>query len=115
MVENDKGVYLGKVDDTTGRRLIKLMEGGNRYSATAISAIEDRLSVMLREIFQHPSQEGRLSFPTRGSLLLKPYSSEADLEIEESKLHIGGDEDIGVEDEENGKPVEASLDEETED
>jgi len=115
VVENDKGVYLGKVDDTTGRRLIKLMEGGNRYSTIAISAIEGRLSVMLREIFQHPSQEGRLSFPTRGSLLLKPYSSEAGLEIEESKLHIGGDEDTGVEDEENGEPVEANLDEETED
>ncbi|MBG7616814.1 MAG: hypothetical protein IZT57_00385, partial [Chloroflexi bacterium] len=51
--------------------------------------------------FQHPSQEGRLSFPARGSLTLKPYTNEADLGLDESELHIGGDEDIIDDDEED--------------
>jgi len=100
IIKDDEGVYLGKVDVTTGRRLIKLLEGGNRYSATAISSAEDKLTIILREVFQHPSQEGRLSFPARGSLTLKPYTSETDLGLDESELHIGGDEDIIDDDEE---------------
>ena len=58
---------LGQVDSRHAWRLIKLMAGGNQYEATIISSAEDRLTVIIREVFQHPSQAGQLSFPSRGT------------------------------------------------
>ena len=46
-------------------RLAKLMNGGNRYSATVVSADDKKVAVMIREIYQHPSQSGQISFPVR--------------------------------------------------
>jgi len=76
LVEDSKGRYLGKVEANHSRRLVKLINGGNQYSVTVISASEDRLVVIIRETYQHPSQSGRLSFPGRGSLSLRPYIDE---------------------------------------
>ena len=66
VVENGLGEYVGQVDPRHGQRLIKLMEGGNRYSAAVVSSTaEGKVTVMIREIYQDPSQAGRLSFPPR--------------------------------------------------
>ena len=67
LIENDRGEYLGQVGPKHGQRLIKLMEGGNQYSAAIVRASEEVLTVIIREVFQDPSQVGRLSFPTRGT------------------------------------------------
>lgn len=75
-VENSSGAYLGRVEPAHSRRVAKLIKGGNQYSVIVISALEDRLVVIIREIHQHPSQSGRLSFPARGSLSLRPYTDE---------------------------------------
>lgn len=75
-VENSRGSYLGRVETAHSRRLVKLINGGNEYSVTVIGASENRLVVIIRETFQHPSQSGRLSFPARGSLSLRPYTDE---------------------------------------
>jgi len=66
VVENCKDEYLGLVDARVGKRLIKLTKGGNQYSATVISSAADKLTIIIRETFQHPSQAGVLSFPSRG-------------------------------------------------
>jgi hypothetical protein len=34
------------------------------------------IAVIIRETYQHPSQEGQLSFPSRGMGSLKPYVSD---------------------------------------
>lgn len=66
VVDNSSGHYIGQVDPRNGQRLVKLMEGGNKYSAAVVSATaEGNLSVMIRETYQDPSQAGRLSFPQR--------------------------------------------------
>ena len=66
VVENGLGEYVGQVDPRHGQRLIKLMEGGNRYSAAVVSATaEGSVTVMISETYQDPSQAGRLSFPPR--------------------------------------------------
>lgn len=66
MVDNNAGQYIGQVDPRNGQRLIKLMEGGNQYSAAVVSATaEGNVSVIIRETYQDPSQVGRLSFPQR--------------------------------------------------
>ncbi|MFH1032281.1 MAG: tetratricopeptide repeat protein [Chloroflexota bacterium] len=69
VAENSKGEYLGLVEPKHGQRLIRLIEGGNKYETAIVSANEDGVSVIVREVYQHPSQAGRLSFPVRtGSL-----------------------------------------------
>ena len=65
IVENEREEYLGMVEPQHGFRLAKLMEGGNQYSATIVSVDDSRVKVMVREIFQHASQIGRLSFPAK--------------------------------------------------
>ncbi len=73
VVENDLGEYLGQVETKHAQRLIKLMEGGNQYTAAIISAAEEAVTVIIREVFQHPSQTGRLSFPPRATEGVRSY------------------------------------------
>ncbi|MFH1016266.1 MAG: tetratricopeptide repeat protein [Chloroflexota bacterium] len=73
VVENDLGEYLGQVETKHAQRLIKLMEGGNQYTAAIVSAAEEAVTVIIREVFQHPSQTGRLSFPPRATEDVRSY------------------------------------------
>ena len=75
-VENGRGEYLGQVEPKHGQRLIKLMEGGNRYTAAIVSSMEDKVTVIIREIYQEPSQAGQLSFPSKVVEGLRPYISD---------------------------------------
>jgi hypothetical protein len=73
MVESADGEYIGEVDPKLGLRLIKLMRGGNKYSAVITRISEDKGKVMIKEVFQHPSQAGRPSFPPRATDDFRPY------------------------------------------
>ncbi|MBA7539178.1 hypothetical protein ES705_31457 [subsurface metagenome] len=88
IVENGRGEYLGQVVPKHGQRLVKLMEGGNKYAAAILSSTEDKVSVIIREVYQHPSQVGRPSFPPKGVEGLRPYISDRiirrELEYEEA-------------------------------
>jgi len=88
IVENGRGEYLGQVVPKHGQRLIKLMEGGNKYEAAILSSTEDKVSVIIREVYQAPSQVGRPSFPPKGIEGLRPYISDRiirrELEYEEA-------------------------------
>ncbi len=87
-VENGRGEYLGQVTSTFGQRLIKLMRGGNRYEAAILSSMADKISIIIREVYQDPSQVGRPSFPPRGSEGPRPHVSDRiirrELEYEEA-------------------------------
>jgi len=72
VVENSRGEYLGLVEPRHGQRLIKLMEGGNKYSAAILSSAEDKATVVIREVYQDPGQAGQLSFPSKGLEGLRP-------------------------------------------
>ena len=72
IVENSGGEYLGQVEPRHGQRLLKLMEGGNKYIATIIRSSEEAATIIIREVYQHPSQAGRPSFPSRGPESLRP-------------------------------------------
>lgn len=67
LVSDGQGDYLGRVEPRHERRLVKLIEGGNQYEAAAVSVREDRVKVIIREVYQHPSQVGQPSFPPRPS------------------------------------------------
>jgi hypothetical protein len=102
IVENGRGEYLGQVNPRYGQQLIKLMEGGNKYTAAIISSTEEMVTVIIREVYQDPSQVGRLSFPSRGGEGLRPYVGDRiirrELEYEEALPEepgytiIGGEE-----------------------
>ena len=57
---------IGSVEPRIGLRLLKLMASGNRYEAaiTAIGESNAELTIIIREIFTHPSNFGKVSFPT---------------------------------------------------
>jgi tetratricopeptide (TPR) repeat protein len=62
IVVSQSGEYLGEVEPRQGLRLIKLMQGGNRYDVAILNIEEDTVHVIIKEVYQHPSQVGRPSF-----------------------------------------------------
>ena len=76
VVENGRGEYLGQAGPKDGQRLIRLIEGGNRYAVAIVSAAADRVTVIIREIYQDPSQANHPSFPVKGFKSPRPYISE---------------------------------------
>ena len=99
VVENGRGEYLGRVEPKHAQRLIRLMLGGNKYSAVVVKSTAEGMTVMARETFQHPSQAGKLSFPPRGMEEFRPYVGDKLLKLPEDEEEdesgytiIGGDE-----------------------
>ena len=118
IVENSSGQYLGEVEPKHGPRLIRLVRGGNEYSAAIVSSTEDQVTVIVREIYQHPSQTGQLSFPLRSLEGLQPYVSDRilrrELRYEEELVEEPGYTIIGSEGETELLPeesLEAEVDE----
>lgn len=77
MVENKRDEYLGEVEPEYGLRLIKLIGGGNRYAAAILSVERDGVRVIIKEEYQHPSQEGHLSFPVKATKHLLLHAKES--------------------------------------
>jgi tetratricopeptide (TPR) repeat protein len=65
IVESKHGEYLGQVEPRIGVRLSKLINGGTRYTAAIASSADSEVKVIITEVFQHPSQAGRPSFPAK--------------------------------------------------
>jgi hypothetical protein len=86
LVENTRGEHLGEVEPKLGLRLLKLMQGGNQYAAALTSLANATGRVIIKEVYQHPSQAGRPSFPATGPEVVRPY-------IRESILKHGTEEE----------------------
>jgi hypothetical protein len=121
LVENGRGEYLGQVSPRHAQRLTKLMLGGNRYTAAVVSSVMDMMTIIIREIYQDPSQVGKLSFPPKGLEEVHPYVSDQlyklDSEYEEDDEEsgytiIGGDEIEVLPEESAGVDDDAANDEE---
>ena len=65
VVNTSDGRYLGKLQRRLGRRLHKLMTGGNRYEAAVVGLYSSGLSVILRETDKAPSLRNVVSFPAQ--------------------------------------------------
>ena len=57
--------YLGRVEPKLARRLVRLMQAGNRYEAAVIGVKDEGTSIIIRETFRHPSLQKVCSFPSR--------------------------------------------------
>ena len=93
-VESGRGEYLGQIEPRYSQRLIKLMRGGNDYSAAIISSAEDKITLIIKEVYQDPSQAGQLSFPPRTVETVRPYVSDRvirrKLEYEDESMEAPG-------------------------
>jgi tetratricopeptide (TPR) repeat protein len=116
-VYDEQGQYVGKVEPKLARRLIELMQGGNRYTAAVTTVSERSASIIIRETYQHPSQRGKLSFPPRAlpAGTYRPYMREGALRygLEEEGLYDYDTEDMDLELEE-AEEEELGYDEEEE-
>ena len=56
---------LGLVPSNMARRLLCLMSGGNRYEGAVSGTANGAVRVVLREVYQHPSQRAKVSFPAQ--------------------------------------------------
>jgi hypothetical protein len=61
---------VGLVEPRVGTRLLKLMDTGNRYEAAITVIHEDEVRIIIREVFAHPANFGKVSFP--GSTAARP-------------------------------------------
>jgi len=77
IVTNESGEYLGEVEPRQGLRLIKLMRGGNRYDAAILNVEEHKVQVIIKEVYQHPSQVGRPSFLVKATEHLRTRIKES--------------------------------------
>ena len=119
MAENSRGEYLGRVEPRHAQRLTRLILGGNQYTATVVRSTSDMVTVIIREIYQDPSQAGRLSFPPKGLEEVRPYVSDKIFKLEEEEeaeeesgyTIIGGDEVEVLPDESAGADDDAISDE----
>lgn len=63
-------VNVGHVEPRVGNRLAKLIRGGNRYEAAITMMDRDDVRILVREVFAHPDNFGKVSFP--GSVAARP-------------------------------------------
>jgi tetratricopeptide (TPR) repeat protein len=89
-VEDVHGVYLGLVPAKQGQRLIKLMDGGNKYTAAVVASNENSISIIIRETYQDPGQTDQVSFPARRLEEIQPYVTDRVFQSE-----FEGDEEMG--------------------
>ena len=56
-------VEIGQVEPRVGARIGKLMKGGNRYEAAITVVNGDEVRIIIREVFAHRDNFGKVSFP----------------------------------------------------
>jgi len=79
--------YLGQVEPKLANRLIRLMNGGNRYQAAVIRVKEQGITIIIREIYRHPSLHDVCPFPSKGRGDNRVYLGESLMRyIEDSEL-----------------------------
>ena len=118
LIAHSNGVRIGVVEPRVAARLLKLIADGNKYAAGVTSLGDKDVRIILREIFQDPTNYGKVSFPTAAkSTDLRPYTKgtlvREEMELEEDLEDDEEDEEI--EDLDRVLPPEATSDEAFED
>ena len=108
------GVRVGVVEPRVAARLLKLMADGNKYAAGVTSLGDKDVRIIIREIFQDPTNYGKVSVPTAAkSTDLRPYTKgtlvREEMELEEDLEDDEEDEEI--EDLDRVLPPESTSDE----
>ncbi len=91
-VNTPDGQYLGTLQRRLGRRVNRLIAGGNRYEAAVVGVDPDGLSVILRETGQAPALRHVVSFPAQVS---EPQRIEPMADTDEFMPSPPADPDLG--------------------
>lgn len=91
-VADSGGTYLGQIEPRLASRIIRLTKGGNRYEAAVTHVGQQELTVIVREVFKHPSQSNAVSFPQKSDRGYQVYLPNTVLGYEAD----GDAEDSGV-------------------
>jgi len=91
------GTPVGSVEPRIAGRLLKLIATGNRYEA-AITAVHEggtEVTVIIREVFTHPDNLGKVSFPTVAGSAggVRPYIKGTALRYDDDDEEVEADED----------------------
>ena len=97
--QTSRGVSLGEVDTKIARRLVPLMETGNRYSAAVARLEDERVEIILRETYQAAENARKSSFPlAKGGRReeFRPYAKDSllasrEIELEPARRRRRGD------------------------
>ena len=88
---------IGSVEPRIAARLLKLIAGGNRYDAaiTTVHEAGGEVLIMIREVFTHPNNFGKVSFPTQGQAAtsVRPYMKGSALRYDDDDEVDEADED----------------------
>jgi tetratricopeptide (TPR) repeat protein len=96
LAETSRGVALGAVESKLSHRLRPLMETGNRYSAAVARVEDERIELIVREIFQAPENSRKSSFPVVRAARrdeFRPYAKESLLSERGADDEVFGDGD----------------------
>jgi tetratricopeptide (TPR) repeat protein len=118
LIAHSNSVRIGVVEPRVAARLLKLIADGNKYAAGVTSLGDKDVRIILREIFQDPTNYGKVSFPTAAkSTDLRPYTKgtlvREEMDLEEDLEDDEEDEEI--EDLDRVLPPESTSDEAFED
>lgn len=96
MVQDTDSDILGYVEPKLGSRLARFIQQGNVYGGIVLSVSHDKISVIIRETYQHPTLSGVSSFPTavrdqyrssfRDAILRYDIESESEEDDEEEPI-----------------------------
>ena len=101
LIAFSNNVRIGVVEPRVAARLLKLIADGNKYAAGVTSLGDKDVRLIIREIFQDPSNYGKVSFPTAAkSTDLRPYTK-GTLVREDEELEDDLEDDIEDEEIEN--------------
>jgi tetratricopeptide (TPR) repeat protein len=78
-IDTVRGVRIGSLEPKLARRLIKFIQGGNRYQAGVTSCEGVTVRIIVREVYQDPKFAGKPSFPItrKRDVEFRPYARES--------------------------------------
>jgi hypothetical protein len=88
---------IGQVEPRVGARLAKLMKGGNRYDAAITTVNGEEVRIIIREVFAHPDNFGKVSFP--GAATGRPAGVRPDIRGSAVRYDDDGEESEELEEE----------------
>ena len=97
-VDTVRGVRVGSLEPKLARRLLKFIQGGNRYQAGVTSCEGSTVKVIVRETYQDPKFAGKPSFPIvrKREVEFRPYSRES-LVARDPEAFAGDDDELDEE------------------
>jgi tetratricopeptide (TPR) repeat protein len=95
LAQNAAGEVIGQVEPRLANRLIEYIAGGNRYGAAILAVEGQRIRVIIREEYQHPSMFGKVSFLSQGGgETLRAYTKDSMVRFDrDDDDELGNDDD----------------------